>query len=144
MVKIIRITSVLVIFYTVWAQVIDSTTGEVRPMILWKADKTFSGLNCFDEDPDTGDRVYGGEDLEGAFLGFKDGSDTATMNDPTIWKWKHIDFTHVHKIFYCKFTPETVASTGNNKVIATLDDKLAPPGYLAASLWLPKKVATSA
>ena len=134
----------LVIGQIVWAQVIDSTTGEVTPMIMSKADNTFFGLNCFDEDPDTGDRVYGGEDLDGAFLGFKDGSDTATMNDPTIWKWKHIEYSSGQKIFYCKFTPETVASAGNNRVIATIDGKFGGVPYLGASLWLPKKSATSA
>lgn len=63
-------------------------------MIMQKSDNTFFGLNCFDEDPETGDRVYGGEDLEGSFLGFKDGTDTLNTNDPTIWKWKHIEFSN--------------------------------------------------
>lgn len=47
-------------------------------------------------------------------------------------------------MFYCKFTPEKVASAGNNRVIATIDGKFGVPAYLGATLWFPKKSATNA
>ena len=134
--KVIWLAAVFAIWQVAWAQVINPNTGLVTPMILM-VEGSPVGLHCFDEDPDTGDRVYGGNSATGNFLGFKDGTDTATIGDPTVWKWSHIDFLNVDQMYYCKFTPEKVASTGNNRMIATIEGNTGS-AFLGAALWMPK------
>ena len=74
-------------------------------------------------------------------MGFKDGADTATIGDPSVWKWKHI-FSTVWQMYYCKFTPEKVASVGNTRMIATIEG--SPNGYAGAGLWLPNVTPSAA
>lgn len=91
--------------------------GVIIPLLLKRADTLGMITDCIDEDPDTGDRVYGGADNDRMWVGLKDASKASWYT--TDWNWM-LTTTGTAGSFSCTnahFTPDKITQFGH-KIIA--------------------------